>query len=137
MGIAGLWSAWRSPKGVIVHSSTMLTGNADEHPLMKMFHKPADEKSMIVILPEDSYGSWLTAKPEHSWEFMREYAAQALQFSVGVPTQGRCFYDKYNRIRLFCALCVHGQYLPQFNCTWGVSAQGTCAFVTTATSAWF
>lgn len=53
-----------------------------------MFHKPADEKRMVVILPEDSYGSWLTAKPEHSWEFMREYGAQDLRFSVGIAAQG-------------------------------------------------
>ncbi len=87
MGIAGLWSAWKSPKGETVHSFTMLTVNADEHALMQMFHKPADEKRMVVILPQDSYGSWLTAKPEHSREFMREYGAQSLQFSLGVPAQ--------------------------------------------------
>ncbi len=55
MGIAGLWSWWKSPKGDVLHSYTMLTINADEHPLMKQFHKPTDEKRMVVILPEDRY----------------------------------------------------------------------------------
>jgi putative SOS response-associated peptidase YedK len=28
---------------------------------MNQFHKPADEKRMVVILPEESYGAWLNA----------------------------------------------------------------------------
>ena len=44
---------WRSPKGELVHSYTMLTINADEHPLMRLFHKPADEKRMVVVLPPE------------------------------------------------------------------------------------
>lgn len=78
MGLAGLWTSWKAPKGEIVHSFTMLTINADEHPLMRQFHKPTDEKRMVVILPEDSYDHWLRAKPEQSMEFMRPYLAQEL-----------------------------------------------------------
>lgn len=55
MGIAGLWSAWKDANGAVLHSYTMLTINADSHPLMNQFHKPADEKRMVVILPEDQY----------------------------------------------------------------------------------
>ena len=72
LGIAGLWSAWKSPKGV-VHSFTMLTVNADSHELMCRFHKPLDEKRMVVILPPDSYDAWLRAKPQDSMDFMRVY----------------------------------------------------------------
>lgn len=78
MGLAGLWSWWKSPQGDTVHSYTMLTINADDHPLMRHFHKPGDEKRMVVILPEDSYDAWLQAKPDHSWEFMRQFAAERL-----------------------------------------------------------
>ena len=89
MGIAGLWSAWMSPQGEPVHSFTMLTINADEHQLMRHFHKPADEKRMVVILPEAAYDDWLCAKPEHSWAFMRPYPAQWLQASAALsPQQG-------------------------------------------------
>jgi putative SOS response-associated peptidase YedK len=49
LGIAGLWSSWKSPKAEWIHSYTMLTINADDHPLMRLFHKPADEKRMVVI----------------------------------------------------------------------------------------
>jgi len=55
MGLAGLWAQWRSPEGDRVHSFTMLTINADDHALMRNFHKPQDEKRMIVILPPDRY----------------------------------------------------------------------------------
>ncbi|MGF6782332.1 SOS response-associated peptidase family protein [Paraburkholderia sp. GAS334] len=41
--IAGLWRAWEDPDGVSL-SFTMLTLNADGHPLMKRFHRPGDEK---------------------------------------------------------------------------------------------
>ena len=56
MGIAGLWDAWKQIDGTWLHSYTMLTINADSHDLMKSFHKPADEKRMVVILPEAAYG---------------------------------------------------------------------------------
>ena len=45
MGIAGLWSAWRSPAGEVMHSYTMLTINADAHPPKKLFHKPDEENA--------------------------------------------------------------------------------------------
>ena len=86
MGIAGLWSAWKSPKG-LVHSFTMLTINADQHSLMSQFHKPVDEKRMVVILPQDSYDHWLKARPEQSMEFMRPFPADKLQAGVEIPAQ--------------------------------------------------
>ncbi len=45
---------------------TMLTINADGHPLMARFHKPEDEKRSVVILPEDAWGDWLRTKSESS-----------------------------------------------------------------------
>lgn len=82
MGIAGLWSWWKSPKGDVLHSYTMLTINADEHPLMKQFHKPTDEKRMVVILPEDRYDEWLSAAPETSSNFLCLYPADAMKCEV-------------------------------------------------------
>ena len=86
MGIAGLWSAWRSPNG-LVHSFTMLTINADQHPLMCQFHKPGDEKRMVVILPPDRYDAWLKAGPAQSPEFMRPFPADQMQVAVDSPSQ--------------------------------------------------
>ena len=69
LGIAGLWSSWKSPKGEVL-SYTMLTINADSHPLMRQFHKPIDEKRMVVVLPPDRYRDWLNASKGQSMEFM-------------------------------------------------------------------
>ena len=36
----------------IIRSMSMLTINADYHPLMSKFHRPGDEKRSIVVIPE-------------------------------------------------------------------------------------
>lgn len=70
MGIAGLWSRWKSSAGSDILSFTMLTINADQHAFMCDYHRPDDEKRMVVILPEDQYDAWLDAPPERSMDFM-------------------------------------------------------------------
>jgi putative SOS response-associated peptidase YedK len=77
MGIAGLWSCWKSPKGE-VFSYTMLTINADGHPFMNRFHKPTDEKRMVVVLAPDRYLDWLDASEKDSMEFMQPFATDAM-----------------------------------------------------------
>lgn len=78
LGIAGLWSRWQSQDGLEVLSYTMLTVNADDHSLMRDYHRPNDEKRMVVILPAGSYRDWLQASVEQSAEFMRQYPADRL-----------------------------------------------------------
>lgn len=78
MGIAGLWAAWKSPAGDLIHSYTMLTINADNHPFMRQYHKPDDEKLMIVILNEDAYDAWLQAQASESRDFLRQFPADNL-----------------------------------------------------------
>lgn len=78
MGIAGLWASWKSPQGDEVLSFTMLTINADNHSIMRNFHKPEDEKRMVVILPTGAYEDWLFAEPGASMEFMQQYPADRL-----------------------------------------------------------
>ena len=78
LGIAGLWSWWKSPKGETIHSFTMLTINAAEHALMNQFHKPADEKRMVVILPPHRYRDWLEVPVATAAEFMQPYPADRL-----------------------------------------------------------
>lgn len=83
MGIAGLWSWWKSPRGEVLHSFTMLTINADEHPLMNQFHKPTDEKRMVVILPEHRYEDWLRAPADRCADFLHLFPAEALTCAAG------------------------------------------------------
>lgn len=78
MGIAGLWAWWKTPKGEGLHSFTMLTINADEHSLMNQFHKPTDEKRMVVILEEDRYDDWLHVPAAKSNEFLTMFPAENL-----------------------------------------------------------
>ena len=78
LGIAGLWSRWRSPQGEVVHSYTMLTINADAHPLMQQFHKPGEEKRMVVILAPQHYQAWLAAGPAEALGFLRAWPAECL-----------------------------------------------------------
>jgi len=75
MGLAGIWTGWRAPEGRIVRSYSMLTINADDHELMRQFHKPQDEKRMVVILPEDRYHDWLHAPKGGAAEFLQQYPA--------------------------------------------------------------
>ncbi|WP_210543201.1 SOS response-associated peptidase [Rhodoferax sp. PAMC 29310] len=91
LGIAGLWSAWKSPQGEVVHSFTMLTLNAAQHPLMRLFHKPNDEKRMVVILHDDQYDDWLNARPEHSKPLLRPYPADNLAARAALGPQTTLF----------------------------------------------
>ena len=79
LGIAGLWAAWKSPAGELTHSFTMLTINADSHPLMRHFHKPDDEKRMVVILNKEDYDAWLLAPAAESRDFLRQFPADNLR----------------------------------------------------------
>jgi len=85
MGIAGLWSSWKSPKGETTFSYTMLTINADDHPLMRQFHKSVDEKRMVVILPPDRYQDWLRAAPEQSMGYMQPCSGDSLHAVPATP----------------------------------------------------
>lgn len=78
MGIAGLWSAWKGPTGDVTHSYTMLTINADDHPFMRQYHKPEDEKRMVVILDETDYDAWLSVPVADSSAFLRQFPADNL-----------------------------------------------------------
>ena len=82
MGIAGLWSCWRSPAGERVHSFTLLTIAAHAHQLMRCYHKPDDEKRMVVILPQRAYRDWLVATPAQSRDFLLPYPAERLVAST-------------------------------------------------------
>jgi putative SOS response-associated peptidase YedK len=59
--VAGIWESWRAPTAQQVLSFSMLTINADGHPLMQRFHAPGDEKRSIVVLAPDHYEAWLGA----------------------------------------------------------------------------
>lgn len=81
--IACLWDRWTEPEsGQLVVSFSMLTVNADEHPVMNRFHKPGDEKRTPVIIGPELHQRWLSATVEEAqalmtWEHMPALTACA------------------------------------------------------------
>ncbi|RZL89839.1 MAG: SOS response-associated peptidase [Variovorax sp.] len=89
LGIAGLWAPWRNALGEWKLSFTLLTINADHHPLFKHMHRPdlkrppeQQDKRMVVILPEAQYDEWLDAPAERSMAFMTQYPAERLAMTA-------------------------------------------------------
>ncbi len=82
MGLAGLWAPRKLPSGELTLSFAMLTINADRHSLMNQFHRPNDEKRMVVILPERHYDDWLQAPAAATWDFLHPFPAEALVSDV-------------------------------------------------------
>lgn len=77
-GLAGLWNTWvdRST-GEVVESYTMLTVNADDHPLMSRMHKPdpklppdrQDKRSVVSIEP-GAVEQWLQGSRNEAAELL-------------------------------------------------------------------
>jgi len=73
MGIAGIYNTWTNPQGERLHTFAMLTVNADGHPVMQRFHRPEDEKRMVVILRPEEYGEWLACSVAEAPGFFRRW----------------------------------------------------------------
>ena len=70
-GIACLWDRWTDPvSGERVVSFSMLTVNADEHPVMRQFHPSGEEKRTPVIIAPDLHNAWLGADTAQASEMM-------------------------------------------------------------------
>lgn len=94
-GVAGLWSTWTDPlTGEIVPNYTMLTINADAHPLMNRMHKPVlnpdtklplppdqQDKRSLVLLEPDGFDRWLSGSVEEAERLLRLTPADV--FSAG------------------------------------------------------
>jgi putative SOS response-associated peptidase YedK len=79
LGIAGIWEYKKDgPNDLPLLSFSMLTINADGHPLMQRFHKPNDEKRMLVILRPDQYDEWLSCPVDDAPDFFTPYPADRL-----------------------------------------------------------
>ncbi|TDY35075.1 SOS response-associated peptidase family protein [Janthinobacterium sp. 75] len=75
VAIAGIWE-YRPADQLL--SFSMLTINADGHPLMQRFHKPDDEKRMVMILDPDQYKGWLDGSLVTEEDVYRQYPAELL-----------------------------------------------------------
>jgi putative SOS response-associated peptidase YedK len=85
--VAGIWRTWNEPDGTTAQSFTQLTINADDHPLMRRFHKQGEEKRSLVIVPSSDWDDWLACRnPEKARSFLRPYPAEAM---TAAPVPGK------------------------------------------------
>ena len=90
-GLAGLWNTWVDKStGEVVESYTMLTINADAHPLMKRMHKPdprlgpdqQDKRSVVPIELED-VDTWLSAPVAQATKLVQLAQVEVFEDSPG------------------------------------------------------
>ena len=80
--IAGLWREWEARADGLAPeiSFTMLTVNADEHPLMRRMHAPHKEKRSVVIVPRTQWDDWLECRdPEKARTFLGLYPVELME----------------------------------------------------------
>jgi len=73
MGIAGIYWPWKRQDGKMLFSFSMMTVNADGHPVMQRFHRSDEEKRMVVILRPEDYDAWLTCPVEKAAGFFQQW----------------------------------------------------------------
>ena len=78
MGAAAIWDRCKQPDGSEELSFSLLTMNADAHPLMRRFHGPEDEKRMLVILHPVHFIDWLDATAQAAPAFVQAYPAELM-----------------------------------------------------------
>ncbi len=91
LSIAGIWE-WKAngPDDLPVLSFSMLTINADEHPLMRRFHKPGDEKRMLVLLEPEQYQGWLEGALVNDPAVYQPYPSERLVAAADpLPPRGK------------------------------------------------
>lgn len=67
----------------------MLTVNADGHPVFQRFHRPGDEKRMVVILDEKEYMPWLTCSVQEAPTFFRQWMGPLDAYPDPAPKRTR------------------------------------------------
>ncbi len=85
-GLAGLWNTWPNrATGEIVASYTMLTVNADSHPLMSRMHKPdpklppdRQDKRSVVAIEQGNVEQWLQGDVAEAAELLAPPAAELI-----------------------------------------------------------
>jgi putative SOS response-associated peptidase YedK len=81
-GLPGMWRTWEEEDGTIANSFTHFTLNADDHPLLRRFHRPNEEKRGVAILRPEHYDDWLSSKnPEFARALIELYRPEELNAS--------------------------------------------------------
>lgn len=86
--LAGLWNTWTDKEtGEVLESYTMLTVNADAHPIMRRMHKPdpklgpgEQDKRSVISIEKMDVDRWLQGQPDEVLDLLRPPAVQTLSF---------------------------------------------------------
>ena len=83
--IAGIWDSW-SDSSETIRSFSILTMNADNHPIMQQFHKSGKEKRSPIIIPPELRKDWLTTDHRTAHELLHEIdATQFTAYPFPIP----------------------------------------------------
>jgi putative SOS response-associated peptidase YedK len=88
-GLAGLWNTWTDPAtGEVVESYTMLTLNADAHPLMRRMHKPdpqlgpdQQDKRSVIPIELENVDAWLFGSAAQATQLLKLAPAEVFSAS--------------------------------------------------------
>jgi putative SOS response-associated peptidase YedK len=92
--VAGVYRSWEPAENEDEEqtrfSFTQITINADEHPLMKRFHKAGEEKRSLVIVQPADFDLWLSCRnPALARTFLQLYPAEKMWTKPAAPSQTR------------------------------------------------
>jgi putative SOS response-associated peptidase YedK len=62
--LAGIWETRTETDGQQTRSFSLLTINAQSHPVMQRFHGLDDEKRSVVVVPTVDWEQWLAPRHE-------------------------------------------------------------------------
>ena len=85
MGIAGIYRDWKAPDGKRLWTFSMLTVNADGHPVFQRMHKPEDEKRMVLILDPSGYDAWLSCSVAEAPKYFKQWMGPLDAFPAALP----------------------------------------------------
>lgn len=92
-GLAGLWNLWADPATGELHESyTMLTINADAHPLMRRMHNPdlklpadAQDKRSVIPVEAGDVDTWLAGTVEQAQRLLQLPPVEAFDAKPAPP----------------------------------------------------
>lgn len=76
---------WKHQDGRTLFTFSMITVNADGHPVMQRFHRPDDEKRMVVILHPEDYDAWLTCSVEQAPNYFQRWSEPLETIAAPLP----------------------------------------------------
>jgi putative SOS response-associated peptidase YedK len=81
--IAGICWAWKDPDTDEYRESfSMLTVNADDHPMFMHFHAPGDERRIVVMLKDVDVHDWLHCDHDAARTYFAQYPAEELEAAI-------------------------------------------------------